>query len=154
MGVTTMQIVKSNQKNETFRCFKFIFPHCYQNNLSWGGCSCGMQKFRGQGSKPSHSCDLSHSSDNAGSLRHCTTREYLKTLFKTACTKIASKILAMLVWPYVVSLLLVSLILSHTLLHTRHTCCSPTPPFLKDAMLLPNSDLYISCSSRKCPPQH
>ena len=36
-----------------------------------GGCNtCGMQKFLGQGSNPCHSSDLSHRSDNAGSLTH------------------------------------------------------------------------------------
>ena len=40
-------------------------------------CPHGMLKFLGQGSNPHHSCSLSHSSDNAGSLTHCATRERL-----------------------------------------------------------------------------
>ena len=32
--------------------------------LSFFGLTCGMWKFLGQGSNPSHSSDLSHSSDN------------------------------------------------------------------------------------------
>ena len=34
-----------------------------------------MQKFLGQGSNPCHSCNLSQSGDNTGSLTHCVTRE-------------------------------------------------------------------------------
>ena len=36
-----------------------------------------MQKFLGQGLNLCYSSDLSHSSDNAGSITHCTTRELL-----------------------------------------------------------------------------
>ena len=35
-----------------------------------GGSACGMQKLLGQELNTSHSSDLSHSSDNSGSLTH------------------------------------------------------------------------------------
>ena len=38
----------------------------------------GMQKFLGQGSNLCHSSDLSHSSDNAGSLTHEVIKEFCK----------------------------------------------------------------------------
>ena len=42
----------------------------------WGGGQAhGTRRFPGQGSNPNHSSDLSHSSDNAGSLTHRATRE-------------------------------------------------------------------------------
>ena len=41
------------------------------------GCTCGMQKFQGQGSNPSHSSNQSYSSDNSRSLTYQTTRELL-----------------------------------------------------------------------------
>ena len=40
-----------------------------------------MWKFPGQGSNPPHSCDLSHGSNNAGSLTCCATKELLIRLF-------------------------------------------------------------------------
>ena len=40
-------------------------------------CTCSTQKFPGQGWNPSHSIDLSHSSDNARSLTLCPIRELL-----------------------------------------------------------------------------
>ena len=40
-----------------------------------------MQKFPGQGSNPCHNGDLSHSSDNAGSLTHWAIRELPVKLF-------------------------------------------------------------------------
>ena len=43
------------------------------------GCTCSMQKLPGQGSKPCQSSNPSHSSDNARSLTHCTTKELLKS---------------------------------------------------------------------------
>ena len=39
----------------------------------------GTQKFLGQGLNLCHSCNQSHSSDNAGPLTSCTTRELLIT---------------------------------------------------------------------------
>ena len=47
-----------------FVCFCFLF-----------GCTCGKQMFPGQGLNPCHSSNLSHSSDNTGSLTCCPTRE-------------------------------------------------------------------------------
>ena len=44
------------------------------------GYTCSMWKFPGQGQKLRHSSDLSHCSDNAGSLTYCATRE-LRVLF-------------------------------------------------------------------------
>ena len=41
----------------------------------------GMWKFLSQGSNPCHSCNPSHSSDNGGSLTHCTTKELLVIYF-------------------------------------------------------------------------
>ena len=41
------------------------------------GCTHGTQKFTGQGLNLCHGGDLSHSSDNTGSLTHWTTRELL-----------------------------------------------------------------------------
>ena len=41
------------------------------------GCTHGMQKFLGQGSNLLHSSNLSHSSDNAGSLTYWAIRELL-----------------------------------------------------------------------------
>ena len=40
-----------------------------------GCCAHGMRKFPGQGLNPHHSSDLSHKSDNTGSLTCCATRE-------------------------------------------------------------------------------
>ena len=51
------------------KCFFFLFLG--------GGHAYGMWKFPGQGSNLSHSCDPSHSSDNARLLRHWATRELL-----------------------------------------------------------------------------
>ena len=34
---------------------------------------CGIWKFPGQGSNPSHNCDLCHSFGNTRSLTHCAT---------------------------------------------------------------------------------
>ena len=39
------------------------------------GCTCGMQKFLGQGSNLHQSSDTSHSSGNTGSLNSWATRE-------------------------------------------------------------------------------
>ena len=44
--------------------------------------TCSMQKFPGQGSNPSHSCNQSHSSDNARSLNCWATRELPGPHFK------------------------------------------------------------------------
>ena len=41
------------------------------------GCIYGICKFWDQRLNPSHSCDLCHSSDNAGSLTCCATRKLL-----------------------------------------------------------------------------
>ena len=43
--------------------------------------ACGMWRFLGQGSNPSHGSDLSRCSDNAGSLAHHSTRELLGLSF-------------------------------------------------------------------------
>ena len=45
--------------------------------MYFGGHTCGMWKIPGQGSNPGHSSDLSHCTDNAGSLTHCATKELL-----------------------------------------------------------------------------
>ena len=44
------------------------------------GCTCGRQKFLGRGLNLCHCSNLSHSSDNAGSLIHWATRELLLSL--------------------------------------------------------------------------
>ena len=59
------------------RCFR---EDCVTFSLSLFFFFChnhGMQKFWGQGSISCHSSTLSHSSDNAGSLTRCATREML-----------------------------------------------------------------------------
>ena len=45
------------------------------------GCTCGKWKFPGQGSNPSHNCDLCHSCGNIGSLTCCATAGTLYFLF-------------------------------------------------------------------------
>ena len=47
--------------------------------------ACGMWKFPGQGSNLCHSSSLGCSSDHAGSLTHCTTRELLMVTFWNSC---------------------------------------------------------------------
>ena len=42
-----------------------------------GGCTCSMWKFPGQGLNPCLYGDLSHCSDNTGSLMCCSTKELL-----------------------------------------------------------------------------
>lgn len=44
--------------------------------------ACGIQKFSGQGSNPSHRCNQSHSDDNAGSLTYWATKELIQRLFQ------------------------------------------------------------------------
>ena len=55
LGVTGINYYTSKLKSFFF----FLFGHV-----------CSMRKFLGQGSKPCHSCNQSHSSDDAGSLAH------------------------------------------------------------------------------------
>ena len=43
--------------------------------VGWGGCTCNMRKFPGQGSNLCHSCNQSYSSDSAGSLTCWAPRE-------------------------------------------------------------------------------
>ena len=56
--------------------FLFSFPLFFSF-----GCTHGMWKFPGQGSNQHHSSNLSHSSDNTGSLTHCVTRELQRKVF-------------------------------------------------------------------------
>jgi len=42
----------------------------------------GIRKVPGQGSNPQHSSDLSHCTDNTGSLTRCATREILSVNFR------------------------------------------------------------------------
>ena len=58
------------------------------------GHTCGMWKFRGQGSNPCHSSDQSHCSDSARSLTCCTTRELqgLGIFICTGSCKLRSKL--------------------------------------------------------------
>ena len=44
------------------------------SSLFLSGCTHSMWKFQGQGLNPHHSYDLSHNSENARSLTHCTTK--------------------------------------------------------------------------------
>ena len=67
-----------------------LFPLCHNRNshnklfllvvffLFLFGCACSMWKFQGQEVNP---CHPSHSSDNAGSLTHCTTKELRSYFF-------------------------------------------------------------------------
>ena len=59
-----------------------------------GGHAYSIQKFLGQGSNLGHSQDSSHSSDKAGSLTHCTTRELPRTY------TLISSILMVYLWMY------------------------------------------------------
>ena len=47
------------------------FPYTFLSSLLFLSCAHGMWKFTGQGSNPSHSCNLCHSCGNSGSLIHC-----------------------------------------------------------------------------------
>ena len=47
-------------------------------------CTHGMWKFPGQGLNPCHSSDPGHCSDNAGTLTHWATKEFLNTYFKNS----------------------------------------------------------------------
>ena len=58
-----------------FFLFFFLF-------LSLFCCFCSMWKFLGEGSSPCHSSNLSHSSDNVGSLTYCATWELLFKNFR------------------------------------------------------------------------
>ena len=66
-----------------YRKRKLLSSHCSFNfhSFSFSACSCGMWTFLDQGWNLRHSRDLSHSSDNAGSLTCCTTRELLFFFF-------------------------------------------------------------------------
>ena len=62
-------VTLEDSTNITFLSF-FFFGHIH-----------GIQKFLGQGSNPGHSSNLSHSSDNTGSLTQCATREFPNLFF-------------------------------------------------------------------------
>ena len=53
---------------------------CKKNSFFFG-CAPSMQKFLDQGSNPSHSSDLSQTSNDTGSLTCCTTRELWELFF-------------------------------------------------------------------------
>ena len=52
-------------------------------NILWGGLTLSMRKFPGQGVNLSHGSNLSHCSDNTGSLTHQATRELQEMLYLT-----------------------------------------------------------------------
>lgn len=56
-------------------------PAGMQSKSFFGG-GAVVQKFRGEGSNPRHSCDPSHSSGNPRCLTRCTTRELLTCFFE------------------------------------------------------------------------
>ena len=63
--------------------FPFFFFLFFLSFFS--GCTHSIRKLLGQESNSYHSRNLSHCSDNKGSLTHCATREFPYHCFSTSC---------------------------------------------------------------------
>ena len=71
-GGSKFRVIYILQQWKNKFCFAFGFFDC----------TCSLWEFPGQGSHPSCTCCLCHSFSNAGSLTHCTTGEFPKTVLK------------------------------------------------------------------------